>query len=270
MGRRNNLCVRLLGGICLAASAFLSAEFAGAQPPVPPELKDLIQVNIHQLIVDPASMQPVVFLADPDGERALPIWIGPCEANSLSAEMEGTKPVRPLTYDFTATLVEKLKGKVRRAVVTHAKDGIYYSALIIDREGASVEIDARPSDSIILATKVKAPIFVSAKLFNENSIPLKEAKGPEASYGLTVQELNSSLAHSFSFQSTKGALVADVRGGSQAEKDGVQRGDIFVDAGGEAVSDLTSLRNTLAKRKAPLKARVFRKGKFVSLTLNPK
>ena len=106
--------------------------------------------------------------------------------------MEGTKPVRPLTYDFTATLVQKLKGKVRRAVVTHAKEGIYYSALIIDREGASVEIDARPSDSIILATKVKAPIFVSAKLFKENSIPLKEEKGPEASYGLTVQELTSS------------------------------------------------------------------------------
>ncbi len=224
MGRRYNVGVRWAGGICLAVSALLWGEVAGAQPAVPPESKDLIPVNIHQLLVDPASMQPVVFLADPDGERALPIWIGACEANSLSTEMEGTKPVRPLTYDFTATLLQKLKGKVRRAVITHAKEGIYYSALIIDREGASVEIDARPSDSIILATKVKAPIFVSAKLFKENSIPLKEEKGPEASYGLTVQELTSSLAHSFSFQSTKGALVADVRGGSQAEKDGAPTG----------------------------------------------
>jgi len=230
----------------------------------------MVEVTIDSIRVSLMSQQRIVLLKDVDSERYLPIWIGPCEANSLSAEMEGTKPVRPLTYDFAATLVEKLKGKVRRAVVTHAKDGIYYSALVVEREGASVEIDARPSDSIILATKVKAPIFVSAKLFKENSIPLKEEKGPEASYGLTVQELNSSLAHSFSFQSTKGALVADVRGGSQAEKDGIQRGDILVDAGGEAVSDLASLRNALAKRKAPLKARVFRKGKFVSLTLNPK
>jgi len=264
------LCILAIGGICLAASAFLFAPHSAAQAPAPAESKELVQVTLHQLIVDPNSMQPVVFLADQEGERALPIWIGPCEANSLNMEMEGVKTPRPLTYEFTARIVQKLNGKVQRAIVTHAKDGTYYSTLIIDVGGAAVEIDARPSDSIILATKVKAPIFVSRKLFKENSVSLKQEAGLESSYGLMVQNLTSALAQSFSFQSTKGVLVSDVRGGSQAEKDGVQRGDILVDAGGEAVSDLVSLRNALAKRKAPLKARVFRKGKFVSLTLNPK
>jgi hypothetical protein len=238
--------------------------------PAPPDSKDLVPVTVHQLIVDPNSMQPVVFLADSQGERVLPIWIGPCEANSLNTELEGVKTPRPLTYDFTATIIQKLKAKVQRAIVTHAKDGTYYATLILELGGAAVEVDARPSDCIILATKVKAPIFVSRKLFRENSVSLKQEIGFESSYGLTVQELTSSLAQSFSFQSTRGVLVADVRGGSQADKDGVQRGDILVEAGGEGVPDVGTLRNALSKGKTPLKARVFRKGNFVSLTLNPK
>jgi S1-C subfamily serine protease len=65
-------------------------------------------------------------------------------------------------------------------------------------------------------------------------------------------------------------LVADVRGGSQAEKDGLQRGDILVEIGGDLISDVKSLRDALSKSKASVKARIFRKGNFVSLALNPK
>jgi len=222
------------------------------------------------LVIDPTSSQPVVFLTDLQEERALLVWIGPCEANAMNAEMEGTKHPRPQTHDLLQGVIQKMKGKVQKIIITHSKDGVYYASLVLEREGAVIEIDARPSDSMVLAQKSKAPIFVARKLFQEMSVTLKEEKGVEDQYGLTAQELTSSLAQSFSFKSTQGVLVSDVRAGSPAEKDGLQRGDIIAEIGGESVSDPKNLKSALNKMKGPVKARVFRKGEFISLTFRGK
>jgi hypothetical protein len=271
MQRRERWGILAMAAICLAALiGFAPRVWAEQFTPATVESKNLLQVRVHRLIMDPSSMQPIVFLADPQEERALLVWIGPCEANALNAEIEGTKSPRPLTHDLAGKIIEKLRGKIQRIIITHVKDGIYYATLVIEREGSTVEIDARPSDSIVMALKSKSPIFVSKGLFAELSVPLKEEKGGEDPYGLTIQELTSSLAQSFSYKSTKGVLVADVRGGSQAEKDGLQRGDILVEVGGDSISDVKSLRDALSRSKASVKAKIFRKGNFVSLTLNPK
>jgi S1-C subfamily serine protease len=87
---------------------------------------------------------------------------------------------------------------------------------------------------------------------------------------MTAQELTSSLAQSFSFKSSRGVLVSDVRAGSPAEKDGLQRGDIIAEIGGEAIPDLKGLQTALSKMKGPVKAKVFRKGGFISLTFHGK
>jgi S1-C subfamily serine protease len=140
----------------------------------------------------------------------------------------------------------------------------------MERGGSLVEIDARPSDSIVMALKFKAPIFVSKALFRDMAIPLKEQKKIEEQYGLTLQELTPSLAESFSFGSTRGVLVSDVRKGSRAEKDGIERGDIFVEVGGQTVDGVMFMKDALAKSKTDVGARIFRKAHFLSITLHPK
>jgi len=260
-----------LATICLAISALASQESVAKQPDSALAASpDLLQVKIQRLVIDPTSSQPVVFLTDLQEERALLVWIGPCEANAMNAEMEGTKHPRPQTHDLLQGVIQKMKGKVQKIIITHSKDGVYYASLVLEREGAVIEIDARPSDSMVLAQKSKAPIFVARKLFQEMSVTLKEEKGVEDQYGLTAQELTSSLAQSFSFKSTQGVLVSDVRAGSPAEKDGLQRGDIIAEIGGESVSDPKNLKSALNKMKGPVKARVFRKGEFISLTFRGK
>lgn len=257
-------------GLWLAASIWLSGETAAERvTPVALEQKELLQVKIHQLIMDPTSRQPVVFLADSLDERALPIWIGHSEANAIYAELQGIKHPRPLTHDLLERIIQKLNWKIQRIVVTHSKEGTYYATMVLERGGSLVEIDARPSDSIVMALKFKAPIFVSKSLFAEMAVPLGEKKGIEEIYGLTIQELTPLLAQSFSFKSTRGVLVSDVRQGSLAEKDGLQRGDIFVEAGGETVGDVMTLKGALARSKAPVQARIFRKGNFLSMRLHP-
>jgi bifunctional DNase/RNase len=257
-------------GLWLAASIWLSGEtMAERVTPVALEQKELLQVKIYKLITDPTSLQPVVFLADPLEERGLPIWIGQCEANAIYAELQGIKYPRPLTHDLLERIIQKTNWKIQRIVVTHSKEGTYYATMVMERGNSLVEIDARPSDSLVMALKFKAPIFVSKSLFGEMAVPLGEKRGTEELYGLTVQELTPLLAQSFSFESTRGVLVSDIRQGSQAEKDGIQRGDIFVQVGGETMGDVMKLKGALARSKAPVQAMIFRKGNFLSIRLHP-
>ena len=267
LSRKSSLAMGILAIVLLGLP-----DPSAARPLVTPAaaLQELMPVKMQRLILDPTSGQPVVFLTDVQEERALPIWIGPCEANAMNAEMEGAKHPRPQTHDLLDGVIRKMKAKVQKVIVTHSKDGVYYATLVLEREGAAVEIDARPSDSLVLALKAKAPIFVGKKMFEEMSVPLKEAKGSEEPYGLTAQDLTPSLARSFGHSSGQGVLISDVRPGSAAEKDGLQRGDIVVELGGEPISDLKALRAGLNKAQGAVKARVFRKGENISLTVHGK
>ena len=140
------------------------------------EPKELLQVKVHQLVIDPSTGQPVVFLVDPREERALPVWIGPFEANAINAVIQGNKPPRPLTHDLLETVIRKTRGKVQRIIITHSQDGIYYATMVIEKEGSLIQMDARPSDSIVMALKFKAPIYVSKNLFREMAVPLRNSR----------------------------------------------------------------------------------------------
>ena len=238
--------------------------------PLALEQNELLQVKVHLLSVDPANSQPMVFLADSLEERALPIQIGLFEANAIYSEIQGIKHRRPLTHDLLERIIRKANGKIHRIIITHLKEGIYYATIVMERGSSLVEIDARPSDSIVMALKFKAPIFVSKTLFKNMAIPLGEQKEIEEQYGLTLQDLTPSLAQCFSFRSTHGALVSGVRKGSCAEKDGIKRGDIFVEVGGQTVEDVMFMKDALARSKTAVQAKIFRKAHFLSITLHPK
>ncbi len=260
----------MIMSFCLCLPFWSSSE-ALAKVSTLPSLpqKDLMEVKVYRLIMDPANMQPVVLLADPAGERVMPVWIGPLEARAIQAEMEGEETPRPMTHDLMEKVIQRMNGTVKRVVITHQKENIYYAVLVIEKDRSLAEIDARPSDSIVMALKFKAPIFIAKSLFRERSVPFADQKDGEDPYGLTLQELTPMLAESFGFKKGRGVLVADVKGGSRSEKDGIQRGDIIVEISGEKIEDVISMKNALARIKKPGKVKIFRQGSFVTLPLNP-
>lgn len=256
-------------GLCLAALFLFSAQMVqDASSAYAMEEQRLLRVKVLRLIVDPLRDQPVVMLADDLEERALPIWIGFAEANAMGLEMEGIDHRRPLTHDLMERVIQQADLKMRRAVITHLEEGTYYATLVLERGGKLIEIDARPSDSIVMALKFKAPIFVSASLFEAQAIALSKEVGIEGRYGLSFQTLTPELAHAFSFGSTQGLLVSDVEEGSLAEQDGIKRGDIFVELGGQAVRDVISVREALEKKTSAVEARIFRNAQYLSVTLH--
>ena len=125
----------------------------------------MIQVKVSGLIVDDASKSPVVILQEVEGERYLPIWIGPFEAQAIANEIQGKKFPRPLTHDLLFTAIGSLKAQVNRIVISDLREKTFYASIILERAGEVMSLDARPSDSIALAVRAAAPIFVAEKVF---------------------------------------------------------------------------------------------------------
>ncbi|MBI3983519.1 MAG: bifunctional nuclease family protein [Gemmatimonadetes bacterium] len=141
---------------------------------------ELVEVRVVHLGIDPATNTPVVILQEADGERVLPIWIGPAEASAIALELQGVKYVRPLTHDLVKQIIVGLGANLRRVLITQVKDNTYYAELHLHRDNHVVQIDARPSDSIAVALRLKAPIFTRDDLLERKSIETVEPEPPAA------------------------------------------------------------------------------------------
>lgn len=139
----------------------------------------MIEVKVQSLGIDQVSKTPVVILQELDGERVLPIWIGPGEASAIAMEMAGMKFARPLTHDLAASLISTLGGSLTRVLITRVQDNTYYAELVIQRGGEVFSIDARPSDSIAIALRLGAPLFTGDGLLSTTPIEVESEETPE-------------------------------------------------------------------------------------------
>ena len=124
----------------------------------------LVQVSVQSLRLDRASRTPMVILQENDGERVLPIWIGPSEAGAIASELADMKYPRPLTHDLLASVVGGLGGDLQKVIISRVEASTYFAEMIIRRNGEVISVDARPSDSIAVALRLHADIFADELL----------------------------------------------------------------------------------------------------------
>jgi len=103
--------------------------------------------------VEMPTNQPIVLLKEVQGERYLPIWIGPVEATAIAFAQQGMVPARPLTHDLFRDVLEALGVQLNTVNITALRDGIFFADLIFSN---GKEVSARPSDSIALALRTGA------------------------------------------------------------------------------------------------------------------
>jgi bifunctional DNase/RNase len=127
----------------------------------------MVEVKVAHLGLDRQTSTPVVILQEKDGERVLPIWIGPSEASAIAMELAGVKFARPLTHDLVKQIIVGLGGQLNRVLITRMEESTYYAELHIHRNNHVVQVDARPSDSIAVALRLDAPIFTDEALFDD-------------------------------------------------------------------------------------------------------
>src|SRR5467141_4561491 len=135
----------------------------------------LLQVRVAHLGLDRTTNTPVVILQENDGQRVLPIWIGPAEASAIAMELAGVKFSRPLTHDLLKQVIVGLGADLRKVIITQVKDNTYYAEMHIYRGDAVIQIEDRKSDSIAVALRLKTPIFTSETLLALTSVETGEA-----------------------------------------------------------------------------------------------
>jgi len=135
-----------------------------------------IEMNIKGLMLDPTTKMPIVILRDNKGDNVLPIWVGSPEANAIALQIENVATPRPMTHDLLRNVIQDLKGEVQKIVVCDLKENTFYAMIYLLVNEEVVAIDARPSDAIALAVRVKAPIFVEETVMSEAK---KADLGPE-------------------------------------------------------------------------------------------
>jgi hypothetical protein len=134
------------------------------------------EVTVASLGLDKASNTPVVILKEKDGDRVLPIWIGPGEASAIAMKLAGIQFSRPLTHDLLNTVVRGLGSELVRVLITKVVENTYYASLIFRRDGELISIDSRPSDSIALALRAEAPIFADEELLELTALEIEETE----------------------------------------------------------------------------------------------
>ena len=94
--------------------------------------------------------------------------IGYPEAQAIDRFVKGDRLPRPLTHDLLRALIEASGCKVEHVEITELRDATFYALIRLNQpDGTAVEVDARPSDAIALATAVKAPIYVAEEVLDE-------------------------------------------------------------------------------------------------------
>jgi len=197
-----------------------------------------VEVHVSQVGFDAATRSPVVLLEDRRGRMALPIWIGPAEAQAIAMELEGQQAVRPMTHDLTKTLLAEAGVDLDRVVVESLVEGTYHARMYMRSLRRNYSVDARPSDAIALAIRFDRPIYVAAAVM-ESATPLDpEVPGTDRDVasvaGVTVQSLTAEIAAHFGGPATRGGVVVtDV---TSPARGGPLRGDIVLAVEGRTVS----------------------------------
>ena len=121
--------------------------------------------------VEMPTNQPIVLLKETQGDRYLPIWIGPVEATAIAFAQQGMVPARPLTHDLFRDVLEALEVQLQTVNITALRDGIFFADLIFSN---GKEVSARPSDSIALALRTGAAIFATDEILDEAGVAIPD------------------------------------------------------------------------------------------------
>lgn len=150
----------------------------------------MVEVKVGGLVPDPKNPGSYILLLKvPGTTRYLPIWIGPAEANAIGMVLRNQRFERPLTHDLLQHVIQGLGATVARVVITTIQDSTFFARIFLERDHEILSVDARPSDSIALAVRVRCPIFLTSELLDSQQGHLVEIDEEPESPGATAGEV---------------------------------------------------------------------------------
>lgn len=119
------------------------------------------------------STNYAVVLGEISGTRRLPVIIGSTEAQAIAIAIEGMVGPRPMTHDLFKNTLQTLRTELREVIISDLQEGVFFSRLVLDRDGEIIEVDSRTSDALALATRFECPIYTYQDILENAGIELQ-------------------------------------------------------------------------------------------------
>jgi bifunctional DNase/RNase len=132
----------------------------------------VIRLSLVGVRVEVPTNQPIVLLREDEGQRYLPIFIGPPEATAIVYALQGMETPRPMTHDLFKTVLDDMSVQLQQVVITELHDGTFYAEIELAGNGDAYRISSRPSDAIALAVRYEdtVPIFADEAVLDEAGV----------------------------------------------------------------------------------------------------
>ncbi|MEC8043738.1 MAG: bifunctional nuclease family protein [Verrucomicrobiota bacterium] len=127
---------------------------------------DTVIVSVKGVM--PTSNGCAIFLGNEN--KTFVIYVDPVIGNAINMTINQVKKERPLTHDLIGLILKGLETKIERVLINDVDEGTFFARIILQMENELgkkiIELDARPSDSIVLALQMKKSIHVSTKVMD--------------------------------------------------------------------------------------------------------
>ena len=131
----------------------------------------MVEMELNKIVIDEKRHEQLIVLKEKNGERLLPIVIGLAEASAIKLKISGFEPARPLTHDLLYTTIKYLEANIDKIIIDKLEESTFHAKIVLKSSSGNEKIiDARPSDSIALAVRAHAPIFVEDEIIKQSEI----------------------------------------------------------------------------------------------------
>ena len=130
----------------------------------------MIEMELNKIVIDEKRHDQLIVLREKNGERVLPIVIGLAEASAIKLKLSGFQPPRPLTHDLLHNTIGNLDASIEKIIIDKLEENTFHAKVVLKTSsGTEKIIDTRPSDSIALAVRAHAPIFVADEIIKQSA-----------------------------------------------------------------------------------------------------
>lgn len=151
-----------------------------------------IECRISKIIINERQDGQIIWIEEAEGKRSFAVIVGFYEASSLRDRIKSFQASRPLTHNLISNCIRGMGGRLTRIVVTEIKDSTYFANLVVEANGDTVLIDARPSDALVMAAQEGVPIYVADEVLSQAG---KWAIDPKMDF--SIQDLEQAFGEKY-------------------------------------------------------------------------
>ena len=133
-------------------------------------------------------------LAEDYGVRRLMVVVGTPEAQSIAFKLQNSVPPRPLTHDLIQAMLVEFRISLIEVNIYKYVDGVFFSRLVLRQWDKIIDLESRTSDAVGIALRMKAPIYTTEAIMQEQGIVFEDHSASEENF--KEEELDLALDYS--------------------------------------------------------------------------